>query len=203
MGLRAGARLLDKHLDDQREELLNMFMRQTAVSLLGLLLCSSSAMAGAEQVVIIKADDFRGPSPAWTEFLQASRKAGVKVSIGVIVEPTVGKAATADWMKAQVALGDVEFWNHGWDHKSWNDAGKKQVKLVDVISESDGTGKPNAEKFEALLAKRPKSDEPVSLQFHPPYFDAAHLAEYAKILEFLKAQHCSIRLPSECMVKSP
>jgi peptidoglycan/xylan/chitin deacetylase (PgdA/CDA1 family) len=249
------------------------FMRHCAVVFLGLVLLSISARAasGAEPIVIIKADDFRAPNQAWTNFLKVSRSAGVKVSIGIIVQSIEGKSATADWLKAEAARGDVEFWDHGWDHKSWTDAGKKlteftgsglvhqhehlvkaqsglkaalgkdvislgtpfngfdsdtagainqsaelrllfthnlalarrlvnkQVTIIDVISESDGTGKPNAAKFEELWQARPKSEEPVSLQFHPPYFDAEHLAEYTKILDYLKAQHCQIRLPVECL----
>src|ERR1700761_9159279 len=71
----------------------------------------------AAPVVIIKADDFRGPSQTWTNFLDVSRKAGIKVSIGVIADSIAGDEAASAWMKAQVARQDVEFWDHGWDHK--------------------------------------------------------------------------------------
>jgi len=234
---------------------------------LALMILPARAQAGG--AVIIKADDFRGPSAAWTNFLEASRALGVKVSIGVIVDSIVSNSAAAEWMKAQVARGDVEFWNHGWDHKQWTDNGKTisefggsglahqtehlaksqkalkdalgkdvialgtpynafdadtakaiiaqpelrlffvhnlaaakpllagHVTVVDIISESDGTAKPNAEKFKALWQKRPASAQPVSLQFHPPYFDAAHLEQYKQVLEFLKAQGCTFKLPAE------
>src|ERR1700722_13803648 len=87
----------------------------------------------AAPVVIIKADDFRGPSPAWENFLDVSRKAGIKVSIGVIAESIAGNEDTANWMKAEEARGDVEFWDHGWDHKQWTDKGG-------TISEFGGSG---------------------------------------------------------------
>ena len=233
-------------------------------------------MAKAGPVVIIKADDFRAPNQAWTNFLEVSRQAGIKVSIGIIAESIAGKTETADWLRAQEKHGDVEFWDHGWDHKQWklgdqtvsefggsglehqrdhfmraqaelktalghdvavfgtpynafdtNTAtiinetpalrlffahGVTQVRrelgprvtVIDVISETGGTGKPDASGFEALWNKRAAAgqlDEPVSLQFHPPYFDAAHLAEYGKIIAFLKAQGCTIKLPAECMTQ--
>src|SRR5579871_169357 len=103
-------------------------MRGIAAVLLGFVLASGSVLAG-EPVVIIKADDFRGPNKAWEDFLKVSRSAGVKVSIGIIVQPMAGNAATAEWLKAQVAQGDVEFWNHGWDHKSWTEGGKKLTEF--------------------------------------------------------------------------
>ena len=71
------------------------------------------------KIVIIKADDFKVPLQAWTNFLQVCRDAGIKVSLGVIVSNIVGNAATAQWMQAQQAMGDVEFWDHGWDHSHW------------------------------------------------------------------------------------
>jgi hypothetical protein len=177
-------------------------------------------------------------------------------------------------LQAEEKRGDVEFWNHGWDHKQWKVGDQtvsefsgsgidhqrdhftraqatlktalghdcavfgtpynafdtntatvinetpatrlffahnvtlvrslvaRRVTVIDVISETGGTGKPDAAGFEALWAKRAAAgylDQPISLQFHPPYFDAPHLAEYVKIVAFLKAQGCEIKLPSECM----
>jgi peptidoglycan/xylan/chitin deacetylase (PgdA/CDA1 family) len=221
-------------------------------------------------VVIIKADDFRGPNQAWTNFLKVSRAAGVKVSIGVIASFVHEDGFVGGWMKGQEEHGDVEFWDHGWDHKEWTTNGQTvsefqgsglahqrehlaraqarlkallgrdvstlgtpyngcdsdtatviaetpelrllfthkvaavknlpadHVAVLDIISESDGTAKPNAAKFEAAFEKRPPG--PVSLQFHPPYFDAAHLDEYKKIVIWLKARGCQIVLPSEYLL---
>jgi hypothetical protein len=58
-------------------------------------------------------------------------------------------------------------------------------------------------KLEAAWPKRPMTDDPVALQFHPPAFKTERLGEYAKIVDYLKAQHCVIRLPSECVQDKP
>lgn len=221
------------------------------------------------KVVVIKADDFRETSRAWTDFVDASRAAGVKVSIGVIAESIHEHSPEQAWMREQEKRGDVEFWNHGWDHRQWTENGqtisefqgsglehqrdhlaRSQAALkallgrncavlgtpfntvdkdtaaaindtpelrlffsypdviakrltgvtlrpavLQIIGESDGTAKPNAEKLAATLEKR--SPGPVALQFHPPYFDAAHLEEYKKILTYLKAHGYTVLLPSE------
>jgi hypothetical protein len=86
------------------------------------LLCVHDAQATAfnpSKVVIIKADDFKVPNQAWTNFLASSRGLGVKVGLGVVVTNIVGNTTTAQWMQTQQAVGDVEFWNHGWDHSRW------------------------------------------------------------------------------------
>jgi len=227
----------------------------------------TAVAADSNKVVIIKADDFRGPNLAWTNFLQVSRSAGVKVSIGVIVDSIAGNASIASWMQAQEAQGDVEFWDHGWDHLQWTTNSQTvsefqgsgvthqrahfaqaqaalntalghdviafgtgyngfdadtatvinetsalrlffthsvasatslvapRVAILDIISESDGTAKPNAATLKATMESR--APGPVSLQFHPPYFDAAALTEYGKIVNYLLTNGYSIKLPSE------
>lgn len=223
------------------------------------------------KVVIIKADDFTGTNAAWSLFLAASRAAGAKVSIGIISKPVRLNSPVPEWLRAQEKSGDVEFWNHGWDHKHWStndyamtefqasglasqrvhlhrsqaalkqllghevtvlgtpdngfDADTAQamnearelrlfftytnnpktaaarqrldqrILLLDIVNEAEGTGKPNAAKLAALLAQRPPG--PVSLQFHPTYFDAPHLEEYKTILADLKAHGYTTLLPSE------
>ena len=97
--------------------------------------CVTAIAAGPvdpAKVVIIKADDFKTPSSAWTSFLQVSRDEGVKVGLGVIVASIAGDS-TARWMKEQQAAGDVEFWNHGWDHTRWTTNGTE-------VSEFKGSG---------------------------------------------------------------
>lgn len=226
------------------------------------------------RVVLIKADDFRTPNQAWTNFLQASRAAGVKVGLGVIVASIAGNATTAQWMRGQEAAGDVEFWNHGWDHLQWtNESGQvvsefkgsglahmqqhladaqaglsnalgrsavafgtpyngfdadtatvinatpalrlffssaasasslldPRVKVVRIISESDGTGMPNAAKFQAAFP--PGTPGPVSLQFHPANSNfAGRMGEYQQILQYLLTNGYSILLPSEFVAPNP
>lgn len=75
------------------------------------------------KTIIIKADDYRGnlnnQQQAWTDFVQTSRNLGVKTSLGVVATSISGNTAAVQWMQQQQALGDVEFWNHGWDHTQW------------------------------------------------------------------------------------
>lgn len=84
---------------------------------------SQSTSFNPAKVVIVKADDFKVPNQAWTNFLAESRTLGVKVGLGVVVEEIVGNAATAAYIQAQQAMGDVEFWNHGWDHSRFPTTG--------------------------------------------------------------------------------
>lgn len=250
----------------------NPFVPPKALVLFVALALNWPAMAAdLSKVVIIKADDFTATNQAWSNFLDASRAAGVKVSIGVITKSIREHSPVQEWMRAQERNGDVEFWNHGWDHKHWStndfsitefqgsglanqrehlirsqadlkkllghdvialgtpyngfdsdtaqamnespalrlfftyttnpktEAARQRVDdriaLLDIVNEAEGTGKPNAAKLAALLAKRPPG--PVSLQFHPPYFDAPHLGEYRKILADLKVRGYTTMLPSQ------
>jgi peptidoglycan/xylan/chitin deacetylase (PgdA/CDA1 family) len=241
------------------------------VLLMALTLHWTAMAVDLSKVVIIKADDFTGTNQAWSQFLEASRAAGAKVSIGVITKFIHERSSVQEWMRVQEKNGDVEFWNHGWDHKRWstNDfsvtefqgsglahqlehlnrsqaALKKvlghdvialgtpyngfdsdtaqamdespalrlfftyttnpktkaarqrvdaRIALLDIVNEAEGTGKPNAAKLAVVLAKRRPG--PVSLQFHPPYFDAPHLEEYRKILADLKRLGYTTMLPSQ------
>jgi hypothetical protein len=84
---------------------------------------SQTPVFNPAKVVIVKADDFKVSNQAWTNFLAESRNLGVKVGLGVVVEDIVGNVTTATYMQAQQTLGDVEFWNHGWDHSTWTTGG--------------------------------------------------------------------------------
>lgn len=75
------------------------------------------------KVIIIKADDFKVPDQAWTDFLASSRSFGVKVGLGAVVKDIPGNTTIAQWMQSQQTAGDVEFWNHGWDHSTWSIGG--------------------------------------------------------------------------------
>lgn len=72
------------------------------------------------KVIIIKADDYWGnwnnQQQKWTDFVTASRELGIKVSLGVVPFRVPANNDAALWMQQQQAFGDVEFWNHGWDH---------------------------------------------------------------------------------------
>lgn len=84
---------------------------------------SQAAVFNPAKVIIIKADDFKVPTQAWTNFMASSRSRGVKVGLGAVVKDIPGDAPTAQWMQDQQAVGDVEFWNHGWDHSTWTTGG--------------------------------------------------------------------------------
>ena len=96
------------------------------------------------KVVIIKCDDFRGSSPAWTNLLQVTRTLGIKVGLGVICTNCIDHILatnqsatyrnTTNWMQSQETIGDVEFWNHAWDHTQWTNTGGQNV------SEYNGSG---------------------------------------------------------------
>ncbi len=226
---------------------------------------SQTTVFNPAKVVIVKADDFKVPNEAWTNFLDASRDLGIKVSLGVIVKSIAGNATTATYMQQQQAIGDVEFWNHGWDHSrnadktvfefknsglasqqthfadaqagiltatgrdpiafgapynatdadtmtvmnntpavrlfftyssttARNQGLVSRVETMGIISEK-ATGDPLASDF---ITKYPNGpDGPVSLQFHPPAFNAADLAEYVKIVEFLQGKGYTFMLPAE------
>lgn len=83
-----------------------------------------SLSPAAERIAVIKADDVRSVNPKWERFFKISHERGVSVTAGVIANsiPKNGKAY-AKWMKKWDATGKVEFWNHGWDHKRWDDNG--------------------------------------------------------------------------------
>ena len=96
------------------------------------------------KVVIIKCDDFRVPSLAWTNLLQVTRTLGIKVGLGVICTNGIDTntaarvpatyQTTTNWMNSQETIGDVEFWNHAWDHTQWTNTGGQ------TVSEYSGSG---------------------------------------------------------------
>lgn len=65
--------------------------------------------------------------------------------------------------------------------------------------EADGTGKPVFEKFKEAYAKRTAGLGFAAIQFHPPDFTPEALAEFGKIIDFLKAEGWVFMLPSEYM----
>ncbi len=91
------------------------------------------------QIVILKMDDLRqhvagtGVKQTWIDVLAKLRAANAVTNIGIVAmyingdgngTNVVGAANDLanggqewiDWVKAQHAAGDVEFWQHGWDH---------------------------------------------------------------------------------------
>lgn len=70
--------------------------------------------------VIIKADDLTECNDRWIQFWDVVKSKNVKVSMGVICEGLVkNQNDTINWIRKLHDTGNVEFWNHGWDHKKW------------------------------------------------------------------------------------
>lgn len=84
---------------------------------------------GAEKIAIIKADDVRGNTEKWTRFFAISKEKGVKVSAGIICDSLeTPKPGYVEWLKKHQTSGEVEFWNHGWDHKRWETKEGKSMR---------------------------------------------------------------------------
>ena len=106
------------------------------VALIGWLLFAGAFPVRAldpAKVAIIKADDFRSQFSTgllWTNFLSTNRALGVKAGLGVICTNIVGSNSNliSQWMRAQEAAGEVEFWDHGWDHTQWTNASSQTIQ---------------------------------------------------------------------------
>jgi peptidoglycan/xylan/chitin deacetylase (PgdA/CDA1 family) len=94
-----------------------------------LLFFSLAAMvlpAGAQtkRIAIIKADDVSGIHSKWDRFFKLAEEHEVPVSAGVIANSLEKHGGQyAEWLKKWDATGKVEFWNHGWDHRRWDEKG--------------------------------------------------------------------------------
>lgn len=232
----------------------------------------------AEKIAIIKADDVRGLNGKWERFIKLSQERGANPSLGIILNSLEKPdAAYEAWLKKTAETGNVEFWNHGWDHKQWDDAGTKRSEFgnsgyehqktaleksqaaalrvfgkpivafgsgynamdmdtskalnevpelqliftypgtqpsralkgkvllpMSLRGEHDGTGKPNFAKFKEDYTK--KNNDKLTfaaVQFHPMGFSEQGFADFAAIVDFLKAEGWTFLLPSEYAKKLP
>ncbi len=78
--------------------------------------------------VIIKADDLRAKGQsvdaAWQKLVDFARERKINIGIGIIADSLeTDNPGYFSWIKKQRATGLVEFWNHGYDHKQWKEAG--------------------------------------------------------------------------------
>lgn len=93
-------------------------------------LALSLRAGAAERIAIIKADDVRSLSGKWDRFIKVSQEHGANPSLGIILNSLEKPAPAYEaWLKKTAETGKVEFWNHGWDHKQWDDAGKKKSEF--------------------------------------------------------------------------
>jgi hypothetical protein len=88
------------------------------------------AFAAPERIAIIKADDVTSVNGKWDRFFKVSQDLGIPVSAGVIAASFEKQDEKYDqWLKKWEATGKVEFWNHGWDHRQWQDGDKKKSEF--------------------------------------------------------------------------
>lgn len=88
----------------------------------------------APAYVVIKADDLRakgnGVSARWQKLVDFTCQREIKIGIGIIADSLeADNPDYFDWIKKQNAAGQIEFWNHGYDHKKWSEAGKEYLEF--------------------------------------------------------------------------
>jgi peptidoglycan/xylan/chitin deacetylase (PgdA/CDA1 family) len=104
------------------------------------LLClfALSALSAAEdKVVIWKLDDVRAGekkrlAPGFKRVAEWAKAEKTVVTMGVICDSLIQpNADDVAWIKANAIEngGVVEFWHHGWNHRSWTDAGKAMTEF--------------------------------------------------------------------------
>jgi peptidoglycan/xylan/chitin deacetylase (PgdA/CDA1 family) len=83
-----------------------------------------------QRIAIIKADDVQGSHPKWERCFKIADEMGIKVSAGIICDSIEKQGKDyADWLKKWSDSGKVEFWNHGWDHKRWDEKGEMKSEF--------------------------------------------------------------------------
>ena len=88
----------------------------------------------APAYVVIKVDDLRakgnGVSVRWQKLVDFARERHIKLGIGIIADSLeADNPGYLGWIKKQNASGQIEFWNHGYDHKKWNEPDKKYAEF--------------------------------------------------------------------------
>jgi peptidoglycan/xylan/chitin deacetylase (PgdA/CDA1 family) len=97
------------------------------------LLAVTTLSAAADKVVIWKLDDVRAGekkrlAAGFKRVASWAQAEKTVVTMGVICDSLAQpNADDVAWIKANAVEngGVVEFWHHGWDHRSWTDAGKQ------------------------------------------------------------------------------
>lgn len=79
--------------------------------------------------IMIKVDDLiaanGGVNPRWQKLVDFTRARKIKAGIGIIANSLEKENPVYfNWIKEQQATGLFEFWNHGYDHKRWEENGK-------------------------------------------------------------------------------
>lgn len=102
--------------------------------------------AGAETkpIAIIKSDDVSGIHPKWDRFFKLAEELEVPVSAGVIAVSLEKQGEEYhEWLKKWNATGKIEFWNHGWDHRRWDENGayRSEFKATGADHQKDHISK--------------------------------------------------------------
>lgn len=120
----------------QRPRLLPLLVTLVSLSTFG---CASRADQPAvpkvtvrqtPPAILIKVDDLkdlRGKvNPRWQKVVDYLHGRQIHFGIGIICDSLEGdKPIYFNWIKALHDCGEVEFWNHGYDHKEWEENGAK------------------------------------------------------------------------------
>jgi len=80
--------------------------------------------------IMIKIDDLKSNKgkvhPLWKKVVDYLKSRNIKAGIGIICDSLEDDSPEYfQWIKDQRASGLIEFWNHGYDHKEWEENGKK------------------------------------------------------------------------------
>ncbi|MEY4306957.1 MAG: hypothetical protein RJA95_325, partial [Verrucomicrobiota bacterium] len=98
------------------------------------LLAVTALSAAEDKVVIWKLDDVKAGekkrlAPGFKRVAAWAKAEQTVVTMGVICDSLAQPDADdVAWIKANAVEngGVVEFWHHGWDHRSWTESGKPQ-----------------------------------------------------------------------------
>jgi len=90
--------------------------------------CLFASDPSPQKVILIKADDMRNSKlREWERFFELVELKNVRASVGIVCDSLESdKDGYFDWLKGIAASGRIEYWNHGWDHKQWDE---KEVKV--------------------------------------------------------------------------
>lgn len=117
-----------------------IFTALWAALCLALPICLAAAEAPARKnppYIILKVDDLTKVHPLWQKFVDFIAKRQIKASIGIICNSLEkDDPKYFQWIKDQRKSGRIEFWSHGYNHKSWKEDGKQVYEFKGVPYEA-------------------------------------------------------------------
>ena len=110
------------------------------------LLAVAALSAADDKVVIWKLDDVKAGekkrlADGFKRVAEWAKAEKTVVTMGIICDSlTQPNAEDVAWIKANAVEngGVIEFWNHGWDHRSWTEAGKQlwEFRVPDAATQA-------------------------------------------------------------------